>query len=276
MAMIFPGMDPYLETPAVFPGIHGPMVVYLRDQLTPLIRPRYPGIRRRTGLRRRSPAATDWAGRRVRETRRQGDGPAVADVAVLDEPVLVEVPDVDIREPYIEILDRESGMQVVTVIELVSPTNKYAGPGRDAYEAKQREVRGSATHLVEIDLLRYGPHVLAVPEMQVAGRFKYDYLVSVNRVGARRTRFEVYPRTVRQPLPRIRMPLAGEDPDVPLDIQAALEQAYEAGSYRQRIDYHAPCEPPLASDDQIWAEELVRTISWLAPKWVIRRESGCQ
>ncbi len=258
MAMIFPGMDPYLEAPAVFPGIHGPMVVYLRDLLTPLIRPRYlASVGERVyveGPEQRPIGPDVW----VRETRRQGSGLAVADVAVLDEPVLVDVPDVEIREPYIEILDRESGMQVVTVIELVSPTNKYAGPGRDAYEAKQREVRGSATHLVEIDLLRYGPHVLAVSEARVAGRFKFDYLVSVNRAGARRTRFEVYPRTVRQPLPRIRMPLAGDDPDVPLDIRAALEQAYEAGSYRQRIDYHAPCEPPLAPDDQAWADELIR------------------
>jgi hypothetical protein len=101
--------------------------------------------------------------------------------------------------------------------------------------------------------------VLAVPEARVAGRFKYDYLVSVNRAETRRTRFEVYPRSVRQPLPRLRMPLAGDDPDVPLDIRAALEQAYEAGSYRQRVDYRAPCEPPLASDDQAWADELVRT-----------------
>jgi hypothetical protein len=51
--------------------------------------------------------------------------------------------------------------------------------------------------------------------------------------------------------------LAGDDPDVPLDIRAALEQAYEAGSYRERIDYHAACEPPLVPDDQTWADELI-------------------
>ncbi len=71
------------------------------------------------------------------------------------------------RELYIEILDRESGMRVVTVIELVSPSNKYAGPGRDKYVAKQQEVLQSDSNLVEIDLLRFGPHVLAVPEARV-------------------------------------------------------------------------------------------------------------
>jgi hypothetical protein len=258
MAMFFPGMDPYLENPVVFPGIHGPMVVYLRDRLSPLIRPRYvASVGERVyveGPEERPIGPDVW----VRETRREGGGLAVADVAVMDEPVHVEVPGLELHEPYIEIMDRESGMQVVTVIELVSPTNKYSGPGRDLYVAKQQEVLSSATHLVEIDLLRFGPHVLAVSEARVAGRFKYDYLVSVNRARRARTRFEVYPRTVRQRLPRIRIPLAGDDPDVPLDIRATLEQAYEAGSYRERIDYQAPCEPPLVPDDQTWADDLIR------------------
>lgn len=257
MSMVFPGMDPYLENPQIFPGIHGPMVVYLRDQLVPLIRPRYVASASERvyveGPETRPIVPDVW----VRRTRPEGGGVAVLDAAVVDEPAVVEVPDMEIREPYIEILDREAGMRVVTVIELVSPSNKYAGTGRVAYVTKQQEVRYSTTHLVEIDLLRYGPHVLAVSEAQVRGRFAYDYLISVNRATEPRSRFEVYPRTVRQPLPRIRVPLAGDDPDVKLDIRAALEQAYEAGSYGERIDYHAPCEPPLERDDQTWADELI-------------------
>lgn len=256
--MIFPGMDPYLENPQIFPGIHGPMIVYLRDQLAPRIRPRYvASVGERVyveGPEQRPIGPDVW----VRRTPRQETGLATAGASVADEPVTLEVPELEIREPYIEILDRESGMRVVTVIEVVSPTNKYAGPGREAYLAKQQEVLRSDTHLVEIDLLRYGPHVLAVPEAQVRGRFLYDYLVSVNRAAPRRNRFEVYPRTVAQRLPRIRVPLAGEDPDVRLDLQAALDEAYEAGSYREGIAYHAPCQPPLAREVQAWADELIR------------------
>ena len=33
MPLIFPGMDPYLENPAIFPGIHSRMIVYLADQI---------------------------------------------------------------------------------------------------------------------------------------------------------------------------------------------------------------------------------------------------
>ena len=91
-------------------------------------------------------------------------GLAVADAAVMDDPLLVEAPDLEVHEPYIEIFDRQSDMHVVTVIELVSPSNKYSGPGRELYLTKQKELRWSRTHLVEIDLLRFGPHVLAVPE----------------------------------------------------------------------------------------------------------------
>lgn len=258
MAMIFPGMDPYLENPQIFPGIHGPMSVYLRDQLAPLIRPRYVasvGDRVYVEGPESRPITPDvW----LRHSGRENGGRGSAGVAVMDEPVLVEVPDLEIHEPYIEIMDGESGMQVVTVIELVSPSNKYAGPGRERYVTKQEEVLHSDVHLVEIDLLRYGPHVLAVPESRVAGRFQYDYLISVNRAAGRRNRFEVYPRTVRQPLPWIRVPLAGDDPDVQLNLRAALEQAYDAGSYRDRIDYHAPCQPPLSAEDQTWADELIR------------------
>lgn len=145
-------------------------------------------------------------------------------------------------------------MRVVTIIELVSPSNKYAGPGRESYLLKQREVLSSDTHLVEIDLIRRGPHVLAVHEYLAAGRKDYDYLVSVHR--AHSQQFEIYPRKLPEPLPRIRIPLAGNDPDIGLNIRAALEQAYMAGSYDQRIDYNKPCEPELTSQQQTWASGL--------------------
>jgi len=73
----------------------------------------------------------------------------------------------------IEILDLHSGQRVVAVIEVVSPSNKCPGPGRDAYLAKQREIMGSTAHLIEIDLLRAGEHVISVPSWLVARRAPY-------------------------------------------------------------------------------------------------------
>ena len=76
----------------------------------------------------------------------------------VDTPVVMQVPELEIHESYVEILNRESEQRIVTV-ELLSPTNKFPGAGQESYLAKQREIRASQTHLVEIDLLRAGQHV---------------------------------------------------------------------------------------------------------------------
>jgi hypothetical protein len=171
--------------------------------------------------------------------------------------MIVEAP-LDVHEPYIEIIDLSSDRQVVTVIEALSPSNKFSGPGQDLYRTKQRDVLQSTAHLVEIDLLRAGPHALAVPLSRIAPKAKYDYLVSVNRASRLRRTFETYPRTVRDRLPRIAIPLHEPDADVQLDLQAAVDQTYRAGRYAERIDYTRPCEPPLSPEDQAWVDELIR------------------
>ena len=179
---------------------------------------------------------------------------------------MVRIPDLEIHESYVAILDRRTGQSVVTVIEVVSPANKFAGPGRVSYLAKQREVLSSATHLVEIDLLRAGPHVVAVPEQMARGPKGYHTLVCVNRAVGLRDEFELYPRGLRDRLPRIRIPLADADPDVPLDLQAVLAQTYDAGRYRDILRYDAPCASPLSPDDQAWADPLIREANAAPPQ----------
>jgi hypothetical protein len=172
--------------------------------------------------------------------------------------VVVTVPGLEIHEGYVTILDLRSGQELVTVIEVVSPTNKYQGPGREAYRAKQEEFRASTVHLVEIDLLRTGPHVLAVPEWSARSKCAYHYLACVNRAKNLRERFDLYPRKLPQRLPRIAIPLKNGDADVVLDVQAVLEQTYEDGCYDDRIDYNAPCRPALTAQDRVWADRLLR------------------
>jgi hypothetical protein len=58
--------------------------------------------------------------------------------------------------------------------------------------------------------------------------------------------------------PKIGIPLVGKDPDVVLDVQAVLEQAYEKGAYAERIDYRAPCRPALTKKEQAWADQRIR------------------
>jgi hypothetical protein len=250
-------MDPYLEGQHLWPGVHNSLIVYLRDRLQPLIRPRYiASLEERVYVEGPQPREIipDVFLKKHRPTL------PVGGVAVLDADPAIEVQTAgpEVHESLIQILDLQTGQRIVTVLEVVSPTNKYAGPGRNAYLAKQSEVLASQAHLIEIDLLRTGPHVLAVPEGLARARSFYHYLVSVNRAEGLRDRFLLYPRTLRDRLPRIRVPLAEGDADVVLDLQAVLEQTYEAGSYRDLLPYDRPCVPPLASEDQEWATELIR------------------
>jgi hypothetical protein len=214
----FPGMDPYLEHPALWPGVQTRLVVALANQLGPKIRPRY--------------------------------------VASVEDRVFIErvdeVDQLEVPEHYITILDRYRDLGVVTVIELVSPSNKASGPGRNSYLAKQREIRASEWHLVEIDLLRRGSHVMSVPESSVRRAKTFDYLVCANRWPVR-NRFELYPCSLRDPLPTIGVPLADDDPDAPLMLQRALEQVYVEADYMLRVLYDEPCKPPLSPEDQAWA-----------------------
>jgi hypothetical protein len=247
----FPGMDPYLEHPALWHGVHTRLIVALADQIGPMIKPRYiASVEDRVFIesadQERVPDVL------VQKATQLLRAPSVHSGTSIATPLVVDVPQLEIREHYITILDRYRDLGVVTVIELVSPTNKAAGPGRDSYLAKQREIRDSECHLVEIDLLRRGSHVMSVPEPYIKPAKPFDYLACVNRWPAR-NRFELYPCRLRNPLPTIGIPLADPDPDAPLSLQRALEHVYENSGYMLRVLYDEPCKPPLSAEDQEWA-----------------------
>lgn len=265
MSTPFPGMDPYLEHPVLWESFHARLIVAVANQLQPRLDPRYvASVEERVfveGPQRRIPDV--WI--------QKAAGGGTAGIAVAeadaDTAVVLEIEDLEIRETRVEILDAYSNMNLVALIEIVSPTNKAAGPGRESYVTKQQETFAGECHLVEIDLLRRGRHVLAIPAWRVRALEPYDTLVCVSR-WPNRSRFELYPRGLRDRLPRLKVPLVFPDADVVLDLQAALEQVYSEGRYMRRVRYDAPCEPPLDAADQQWANE--RWVAYRAahPEWV--------
>ena len=258
MSMIFPGMDPYLEDPELWMGVHNALIVYIRDQLRPGLHPRYvAAIEERVYVER--PPRKIRPDVEILRARSRRPGARATATLEADAAVRIRVVREDLHEPYLNILDLKNDKRIVAVLEVLSPTNKYAGEGRDSYLAKQGQVLASDAHLVEIDLLRHGPYALAASEVEVQAVLPYDYIVSICPADDwARLEFDLYPRTLRQRLPRIAIPLADDDPPVVLDLQAAMERVHEEGSYLDRIDYSRPCIPRLSASDQAWADERIR------------------
>ena len=249
-------MDPYLEHPILWTGVHSRLINVISQQIAPGLLPRYvASIEERVLIdipqTHRIPDL--WIQRLSRPARDSlNAGTAVVDMD-LEEPLVMEIPGDPIREHYIEILDRYQDLKVVTVIEVLSPINKTAGPGRDEYLRKKLATLESSTHLVEIDLLRRGTRVVDFSEQQLEAIGPFDYLVTVNRFQPGRTQYEIIPRQLRNRLPKFGIPLVAPDADVALDLQSALDEVYKDGSYMLRIHYERPCSPAINDEDQCWA-----------------------
>jgi hypothetical protein len=255
-------MDPYLESH--WRDVHHRLITYasdaIQDALPPELRAR---VEERVVLEGSEglghPLYPDL---RVIESPPQRQGGVTAVVrSGPTEPILIEAEREPLTEGYIEIIDASSGNRVVTIIEVLSPANKTPGDGMYEYQRKQREIVHSDTNLVEINLLRAGRHVLAVPLENIASHLRTPYMVCVRRATLR-SKAEVYPIALAQKLPTVKIPLRRSDADVPLDLQALIELCYRKGRYEGDLDYRRDADPPLTGPDAEWAAELLRSQGW--------------
>jgi hypothetical protein len=255
-------MDPYLEDPALWPSPHQRLITYIADELNVVLPSHYVaniGERLYVVQAERSIFPDVFVRELPTAPVRQAPSGRGAAVTVASDPAWeFIVQPVEMREVFIEIHSLRDARRVITVMEVVSPANKAAGSdGRRLYLEKQREVLASETHLVEIDLLRQGEHTVAAPRAMLAAEGDWDYLVCLRRWG-QPERLTVWAFTLRQRLPRILVPLAGDDPDVVLDLQALFDRCYDAGAYARQIDYSSEPAVPLPSNDTVWAHALLR------------------
>lgn len=179
--------------------------------------------------------------------------PSPASEMVLAEPVCVHAR--PSKERHIEIVATRSGHHVVTVIEVLSPTNKSSERERSKFLDKRDRYLASEANYVEIDLLRGGaPLPPSVPEERESVDVS-DYLVRVFR--SYKEIWEIYPIHLRERLPAFRIPLRHRDPDVAIDLQRAIDAAYEEGAYDRAINYTAPPSPPFSDEDGSWAATVL-------------------
>jgi hypothetical protein len=249
----FPGMDPYLEDPAYWRDFHSRFINACSELLSERLPDAYEArIDETLRLVEHAPDRSttplpDVAVTRGAPAGKTG-GTHPGTVSTLD-PVdnLLPTEAEEVRERWIEIRHRPE-RSLVTVIEILSPTNKEEG-GYWEYREKRRGLLKQRAHLVEIDLLLSGRrHELRNPLQ------KGDYYAYVARED-RRPKVEVYAWDLRDPLPTIPIPLKAPDPDIGLDIAAVFAITYERGRYARSLRYDAA--PPASLDAQgaQWARE---------------------
>lgn len=251
----FPGMDPYLENPALWPDVHHEIISDIRASLTSSLRPRYVA---RVELRIYISDDGDTGRKlfvpdvRVEETGKYRPLANIGGTMTIAEPMIITWLDDEVKEAYIEIKHVDSE-KLVTVIEVVSPTNKIPGAyGRKSFTEKRREVLDSGVHWVEIDLLREGTLTVNNPSLVPS-----DYRVLVSNADDR-NHARYWTIGLRQQLPVIGIPLRGKDADAPLDLNAMLKRVYERSAYELTIDYGKPPTPSLKGKDATWAKQLIR------------------
>jgi hypothetical protein len=178
-----------------------------------------------------------------------GSGSQSAAVGVLEAPAQVLIPAQDVEhESFLGIRDRLS-RELVTVVELLSPTNKRPSEHREQYFAKRSSLLKSPVHLVEIDLLRGGS------PMPAWNRPDCDYSIFVSR-RERRPQADFWPVALRTPLPTVPVPLRAGDADAKLDLRAILNRVYDESGYQFYLYGREP-DPPLTGDDAAWARTLI-------------------
>jgi len=217
----FPGMDPFLEQEKVWPTFQHQFIGSLFQILLPNLVDRYRA--------------------RVAQRTYHTETPLFTSI-IREEHV----------EEFIQVRNR-SDSRLVTVVDVVSPANKISDRGRAAYLDKRREARAQNASIVEIDLVMQGQPLL---DYSRDGLPEWDYAVTVTRC-TQPERYEIYTSTLQKRLPRFKLPLAVDDRDTVVDLQAAFARCYDQGGFATQIDYQKPA-PALNNDDDCrWVHELL-------------------
>lgn len=247
----FPGMDPYVERR--WQGLHQSICTYACDGLNEQLGE---GLVARLGQRlipERSTRTLD-PDARVGKDRGSGDGTqSGAEMENIARPIVVRLDHDPEPQAFIEITKVDTD-QLITVIEFLSASNKAQGPGRKLYKQKQKELHRAGVNLVEIDLLRAGRRVFLLPRCEFPEEADAPYFATIVR-GRRPQILELYPISLRESLPSLKIPLRPSDSDVVLRLKPLFDRAYRNGRYGETS---RSCVPPLEGADAAWADELLK------------------
>jgi Protein of unknown function (DUF4058) len=248
----FPGMNPYLEHPSLWAGIHHRLITAIANDLAPKLRPKYiVAIEERvyevSGDTALLIGVPDVSVQSSPSLARSPESNLAVALTTQSIEVLLPLPEI-LTEAYLEIRAVETE-EVVTIIEVLSPKNKQVGIGRLQYETKRLKILGSATHFVEIDLLRQGN------AMAMVGDFRQSHYRIVVSKSETRPKAQLYGFNLQDKIPEFPVPLRTNELEPAIDLKSLLDQIYDQGSYDLRIDYSRPPIPALSEPDMAWVNE---------------------
>ena len=248
----FPGMDPYLEDPAFWRDFHATFIGCWREIIADQLPEDYEArLDESVSLVQMAPemikllypdVAISHKPRGSRSKSKSG-GTLLLEPVTIPHDLFEEV-----RETRIEILHRPD-RSLVTVLEMLSPANK-AGEGIAKYRLKRTNVLVQQVNLVELDLLIGGQRPTLMKPLPDG-----DYFVYLTRAKTYET-CEVYPWTIRQPLPAIPVPLKAPDADLQIDLAKVFQLTYKRGRYARSLFYGQTPKAPLSKRDAHWAKGL--------------------
>jgi hypothetical protein len=256
----FPGMDPWLESPGVFPDIHDALIFLIREALNASLPSGFRALgANRIWMDEDQQREPDVSVMRPATWESPPNGAVATEaftrVGMLDvESTFLPEP---VVEKFVEIYST-TGDRLVTAIKVLSLSNKTPGNSRGAYRQKQSECRSQNVNLVEIDLLRGGVHTTAIPVGQLrqrAGQFDYHVCVSAADLMGH---YFVAPFHLVDRMPTIAIPLDESHEPVPLDLQPLFDRAYDTGRHRATNYAERKPSPPLTPEQQAWAEGILR------------------
>jgi hypothetical protein len=213
-------MDPFLEDAKIWPEFQHLLVTCLYQALLPGLVDRY---RARVGQRR----------------------------YFTEQALFTSVVREEHNEEFIEIRQRGAD-RLVTLVEVVAPANKTTDVGRQLYLDHWAASKAGGANIVEIDLVLQGqPPRGYSPNSQADG----EYAIAVSRAN-RQESLEAF--NLQRALPRFRLPLAGDDRDMVVELHVVFNRAFDLGAFSGKIDYKTAPVPTLHDPDRQWLDAILK------------------
>ncbi|MTJ49815.1 DUF4058 family protein [Dolichospermum sp. UHCC 0259] len=260
MSSPFPGMNPYLENPDLWSEVHHRLITAIADNIESHLSETYRvAIEKRTyrldtedSLLIGIPDVAILSVKQEQKSNVSKTAIATLPTETENKAITVTLPlPLEIKEGYLEIREISTG-KVITVIEILSPTNKKTKEGRRSYLDKREKILQSDTNLVEIDLIRTGEKMPIVTRV-----YDTDYRILTVR-SCRFPSAQLFAFSVKETIPIFPIPLQKGEEEIELNLQHLLLGIYERARFDLTLDYNIPPVPDLLAEDREWMDILLK------------------